>query len=206
MTIGSYIVGQFKKPHGIVGRLAGWIMVNRPSNRERNSWTVNLLAIKPDERVLEIGCGPGYGLELCAGQLTDGSIVGIDHSATMLDQARRRNRRHIDNGIASLLCGGLECLASLPYQFDKIFSANVAQFFPDKTQAFALIFNATAPGGTVASTFQPRSKNATREIALDFAADIKKNMETAGFKKIRIEELPLQPVPAVCILGVRPVA
>jgi hypothetical protein len=32
--------GQFSRPHGRLGCAAGWIMVNRPSNRQRNEWTL----------------------------------------------------------------------------------------------------------------------------------------------------------------------
>jgi len=37
------VIGQFRRPHGVLGRVAGWVMANRPSNRRRNMWTVGLL-------------------------------------------------------------------------------------------------------------------------------------------------------------------
>lgn len=52
------IVSQFHRPHGLVGRLAGFVMAHRPSNRQRNLWTVGLLEIAPSHRVLELGSGP----------------------------------------------------------------------------------------------------------------------------------------------------
>ncbi len=33
MNLRQTIVAQFKKPHGWLGRVAGWIMANRRSNR-----------------------------------------------------------------------------------------------------------------------------------------------------------------------------
>ena len=53
------IVRQFGRPTGIVGRLVGLVMATRTSNRERNRRTIELLQIQPDDRVLEIGYGPG---------------------------------------------------------------------------------------------------------------------------------------------------
>jgi len=53
------IVGQFAHPQGRAGRVAGWVMAHRPSNRQRNSWVVWLLDVQPTDRVLEIGFGPG---------------------------------------------------------------------------------------------------------------------------------------------------
>jgi hypothetical protein len=62
---------QFRRPTGLLGRLAGWIMANRPSNIERNRWTVDLLNVQPSDHVLEIGFGPGLRCERqsgCAGE------------------------------------------------------------------------------------------------------------------------------------------
>jgi hypothetical protein len=50
-----YLIKQFGRPSGFVGRLAGWSMARRPSNRQRNQWTVDLLRLTPGDRVLEIG-------------------------------------------------------------------------------------------------------------------------------------------------------
>lgn len=36
---------QFHKPTGFLGRIAGWILANRPSNIERNRWTVDQLEV-----------------------------------------------------------------------------------------------------------------------------------------------------------------
>ena len=62
------IVGQFARPHGVLGRLAGWIMANRPSSRQRSAWTIGLVAPRDGETLLEIGCGPGYALGHCLKQ------------------------------------------------------------------------------------------------------------------------------------------
>jgi len=203
MTLRGYIVRQFKKPHGALGHLAGWLMAHRPSNRERNAWTIELLNIQPGDRILEIGCGPGLALEMCAKELSGGKIVGVDHSRTMIDQAARRNAHHIDAGVVELHLGDLQDLGALGGPFDKIYSANVAQFFPDKTEAFCVLFNVTVPGGTLASTYMPRGKNPSRLDAATFAEDIKGHMKAAGFGNIRVEEHSLEPVPAVCVLGER---
>ena len=55
MSFKQNIISQFSNPHGLLGRLAGTIMAHRPSNQERNRWTVDLLEIQPDDHVLEIG-------------------------------------------------------------------------------------------------------------------------------------------------------
>ena len=49
------------------------------------------LAVRPGERVLDVGCGPGfYCAELLEEVGPDGSVVGLDGSAQMLALAERR--------------------------------------------------------------------------------------------------------------------
>ena len=201
MSLRKTIVGQFKNPHGWLGSIAGWIMANRRSNRQRNLWTVDLLQLKPDDRIIEIGCGPGLALEACLAQAAAGEVVGLDHSRTMLDQARVRNAGASSDGRLQLR---LESLDELPPgfgPFDKLYSANVVQFLPDRAAAFRKIHALLKPNGIAATTYMPRSKNPSRAEALAMADEIEGHMKVAGFVGIRIEELPLRPVPAVCIIG-----
>ena len=204
MNLRQTIVAQFKKPHGGLGRLAGWIMANRRSNRQRNYWTVDLLRLRSHDRIIEIGCGPGLALEACLARV-DGAagtqVVGLDHSRTMLDQARARNARANREGRLELRLESLDEVAPALGLFDKLYSANVVQFLPDRAAAFRKIHALLKPGGIAATTFMPRSKNASRGEALAMAEEVKGHMAAAGFVGIKIEELALQPVPAVCVIG-----
>lgn len=206
MTIPSAIVAQFRRPHGLLGRVAGSIMANRPSNRQRNLWTVDLLRIRPDDRVLEIGIGPGLALVACAEHLDTGMVTGLDHSQTMIDQAEKRNRAAIATGRVQLWRGDLSRLAALSGTFDKVFSVNVVQFYEERAEAFDILYRVCSPGGLVASTYQPRHNGASRDDALRVAREIEAVMEAAGFAAIRCEELALEPISAVCVLGMRPLS
>ena len=206
MTLRAYIVSQFKRPRGLLGHLAGVIMAKRPSNIERNRWTVGLLQMEPYHNMLEIGPGPGLSLQMCGDGLAGGRIIGLDHSKVMLEQAKKRNAESIATGKVWLHEGGLERLPDLVTEFgafDRIFSVNAAQFFPVQADAFLAIYRALVPGGLAASTFQSRSRKPTRHEALEFAEIISRYMHAAGFTGIRTEELPLKPVPAVCVIGQR---
>ncbi len=61
------IVRQFGKPSGALGVVAGLVMRLRASNRLRNARTVDLLEIRPEDRVLEVGFGPGLAVARTAG-------------------------------------------------------------------------------------------------------------------------------------------
>ena len=204
MSLGARFVAQFGKPEGRLGAFAGWVMAQRGSNRRRNQWTVELLKIAPGDRVLELGFGPGLALAAAAERATSGRVVGIDHSPVMLDQARRRLRKLGLENRVELRLGGIEALEALAGPFDKILSANVVQFVADQPALFALFLRLLAPGGQIATTYQPRHRGATAQDAHRTAAEIKALMEATGFAQVRIEVLPLKPVPAVSVIGSRP--
>jgi len=48
---------------------------------------VDALPLRPDMRVLEIGCGPGAAARAVAERFTTGHILAIDRSATAIAQA-----------------------------------------------------------------------------------------------------------------------
>jgi SAM-dependent methyltransferase len=197
------IYRQFERPRGPMGALAGFIMSHRPSNKERNRWTVELIAPEQDARVLEIGCGPGLALAAMCGRITTGRIVGLDHSPLMLRQAARRNRHAIEEGRLQLHLGGLDALAAFSGDFDVVYSINVAMFWRDRSAALRGLRSVMRPHGLLVTTYQPRHGGAKRADAFRFAEHLRGEMSKLGFLEIRIEQLALQPVPAVCVLGRR---
>ncbi len=205
MTARSRIVAQFKRPNGVLGRMAGWIMANRPSNRERNRWTVSLLEIQSQDVLLEIGFGPGLGVQLASQKASTGLVAGIDYSETMLTQALKRNRSAVEQKRVALKLGSVEDLPSFDRSFDKIFSANVVQFWPDPIENFKALRMLLKSEGTIATTFMPRNKGANKSDSLRMKKKIVSDMAGAGFVNIHVETLPMNPAPAICVLGQNPV-
>lgn len=203
MSIRSIVIGQFKQPHGFLGQIAGAIMASRPSNRERNRWTVRLLGLQSQYRVLEIGCGPGLALEACTKIVTNGLVVGFDHSDIMVAQAKKRLTKEIKNGKAKVILSSITDLTMNQSEevYDRIYSLNVIQFCPDIDAVFSDLVNCLSEDGMVATTYQPRSKDPTRENAIEMAERIQLAMEKVGFVNIIQHELPLKPVPAICVTG-----
>jgi ubiquinone/menaquinone biosynthesis C-methylase UbiE len=65
---------------------------------ERIRWAIEMLAIDPGDRLLEIGGGPGVAASLVCELLEGGSLLLIDRSATAIERTLRRSRQHIASG------------------------------------------------------------------------------------------------------------
>ena len=67
---------------------------------ERFLWAVEMMNLKPSQRILEIGCGTGQMAALIASKLKSGKIIAIDRSAAMIKKAEKNNDLVIKNGKA----------------------------------------------------------------------------------------------------------
>jgi ubiquinone/menaquinone biosynthesis C-methylase UbiE len=205
-TTRSAIVQQFGKPSGPLGVLVGLVMRVRPSNRLRNSRTVDLLDIQPRERILEVGFGPGLAVARAAELATAGKVVGIDHSELMLRQARRRNAKAISAGRVELLLGSANALPPFDGRFDKVMAVNVYMFWEDPVSVLSALRQVMNPGGVIALTLQPRRRGATADDTRAAAERMSASLQAAGFGEVRAEILEMEPVAAACVLGRPPPA
>jgi len=203
MNLKQTIVSQFGRPHGALGQLAGFIMAKRPSNIERNAWTLDLLDLKPDDRLLELGFGPGIAIQLASEIIREGLIVGVDHSETMLYQAGKRNAGVIERGLVQLYLGTVETLPAFDRPFNKICSANVVQFWSDPVSVFRKLHTLLAPGGVIATTYMPRHRGATNADTRAKELEITSQLEAVGFSSITTEEKQMSPVSVISVLGVK---
>jgi SAM-dependent methyltransferase len=196
------VFGQFLRPHGFRGRAAGWVMATRGSNRERNIWAVGLLDVQPDDRVLEIGFGPGIAIQEFARRATDGLVVGVDHSEVMVRQARKRNAAAVRAGRVDLRLGSAEALPRFDAPFDKILAVNSLLFWDNPVARLKELHDRLRPGGQIAIVYQPRGPGSTNEVAARTGQEIAEHFARVGLTSVRVETLALQPTAVVCVLGV----
>jgi SAM-dependent methyltransferase len=192
---------QFGRPTGLPGRMAGWVMAHRPSNRRRNAWAVSLLEVQHDDRVLEIGFGPGIAIRELARLAADGNVCGLDHSEVMVRQAARRNAEAVRRGRVDLRLGGVERLPAFDAPFDKILAVNALQFWDQPDEPLGELRRVLRNGGRIAIAFQPRGPRATDEAATRRGHKLATALRGAGFSQVRLETLKLKPA-VVCALGV----
>ena len=116
---------QFAKPEGTLGWFVGHVMAMK--NQERSEFVFSILELRPEDRVLEIGFGPGADLQRASRAAA--FVAGIDHSDVMVKQASRRNASAIRDGRVQVQLGSANKLPFPEAHFDKIFAINSAQFW-----------------------------------------------------------------------------
>jgi ubiquinone/menaquinone biosynthesis C-methylase UbiE len=172
------LMRMFGRPEGVLGRLGGIIMAR--ANHECAAWVVDLLEIQPNDRVLEVGFGPGIGIQLSARSASAGYVAGVDPSSAMVEQATARNAAATESGRVNLRYGSVERLPFDDSTFDKAFAINSMQVWPDAVAGLREIRRVTRAGGTVALGFTPHSGRS--KIGLT------ETLTTAGFATARLAE------------------
>ena len=120
---------------------------------ERLEAVVEQLGIRPDDRVLEIGCGHGVAATMVCERLDRGRLTAIDRSAKMIEAAARRNAAYVEAGKAEFIVASLEDADLGDRRFDVVFAARIALFHRDPERAHALVEPRLAPGGRVLSFY-----------------------------------------------------
>jgi SAM-dependent methyltransferase len=164
----------------------------------RHRWAVETLAVMPDERLLEVGCGHGVAVSLICEQLTSGTITAIDRSPAMIERAAERNREQVDSGKAVFYAAALDRADLGDERFDKVFAFNVSLFWKHPAHALAAVRKLLAPMGTLYLFHQPP---AWKEPPDRFAARLSEILRADGFAVADVVVQELDPAAAVGVVS-----
>jgi ubiquinone/menaquinone biosynthesis C-methylase UbiE len=139
---------QLRNPSGLGGGLIARLMAL--ANCQPNRIAIDALKIAPSDTILELGFGPGMAIRTLNSMVPHGRVFGIDHSATMLAQASRYNRRAVRLGRVQLQQGRFDELPWGPDTFDKILAVNVVYFFRADAAEIREARRVLRPGGMMA--------------------------------------------------------
>ncbi|MBT2400272.1 cyclopropane-fatty-acyl-phospholipid synthase family protein [Streptomyces sp. ISL-100] len=124
---------------------------------ERLTVAVGLLELRPEDRVLEIGCGRGVAAGLILERLPRGEYVGLDRSEVAVAAASERNAEAVSGGRATFVHTALadadpEALG----RFDKILAVDVNVFWTGPaTQELELVTRLLHPSGSLVLCYVP---------------------------------------------------
>jgi ubiquinone/menaquinone biosynthesis C-methylase UbiE len=203
--IGRLIDEQTRKPSGILGRLLGYVMKNMFDANAR--WTVSLLDLQPESRVLEIGFGPGVAVQYASEKASQGFVAGIDHSEIMVQAARKRNAAAIKAGRVDLKQGNVSALPYPDQSFDKDWAIHSIMFWPKPVDCLKELWRVLRPGGLLAITIVPKGRrpDLPPDMGTVYASnEIAGMLSDVGFRNVRVETSP-EPSKylADCVLGVK---
>jgi len=132
------IIGnQFKKPSGFLGKIVSNIMIN--GNLPEYRMLINNMKIQANDKLLEIGFGPGVGINLIASNNQFSEIYGIDFSELMYKRAFKRNQAFISKNKVKLFYGDFLNTEIEINNFDKIYCLNVVYFWDSLETPFRKI-------------------------------------------------------------------
>jgi ubiquinone/menaquinone biosynthesis C-methylase UbiE len=139
------IADQFRKPRGILGHYSASFM--KRSNSHYYGEAIDLLGIRDDDRILEVGCGAGLAIKLMTGQNPVCRIDGLDFSPFMVKKAERNNRDGIRQGRVRIISGDVTEYPVRNESYTKILAVNVIYFWPDLQGILGRLYGMLSPRG-----------------------------------------------------------
>ena len=203
---------QLGNPRGLPGKLIGRVILTR-GNASINRWIVQLLPIQPSDHILEVGCGPGLAIQGFAAHATQGLVAGIDASALMVQEARKRNAVAIETGSVEIQQGDASALPYTDASFDTVVATHVIYFWSDAVATLQELRRVLRLGGTVAIGFQIKEymplitqQGFAQTSAKLYSStdDVATLLEASEFTHIRVEMQRTSSGPSgFCVLGQR---
>jgi trans-aconitate 2-methyltransferase len=155
------------------------------------------LPLKGDERVLDAGCGSGRVTALLLERLPRGSVVALDVSEQMVEQARRNlgHDRRVELVRADLAAGPLPIAGTV----DAVFSNATFHWITDHDALFANLAAVMRPGarlttqcggeGNIASIVRAVSEAGEEwghTVRFAGVEETKRRLEATGFRDLQV--------------------
>ena len=180
---------QFRKPEGVIGSIISRLMA--VGNRGAYKRVMQIMNLRGDESIFEIGYGPGDGIRMILSS-TDCRYRGIDFSPLMHSRAAKRNRAYVECGRASFECGDFLDFKPGKAKYDRVFFINVIYFWKDIRKPFRKISDMLSKGGLICfymadgADLEKSGITATDVFCKHPVAAVKKELMAAGFGKVKV--------------------
>lgn len=187
--VDSLLMRMFGRPKGMLGRLGGFILSF--TKRDFIQWVIRQLDVQPNDKVLEVGFGPGVGIQFLADAVTTGTLAGVDYSKEMVEQAKARNAKAIAAGSVQIQHGSAEALPFADNTFDKALAINSMQVWSDALTGLREMRRVIKVGGKIALGFTPQSGQSSTGLT--------EMLLTAGFTEANL----LETDQGFCVLAIK---
>jgi arsenite methyltransferase len=175
--------------------------------QQRRQTVRETFGARPGERVLDVGCGPGfYCAELADEVGRSGSVVGVDASPAMLELA---GRRCAELGNVEVRAGDATALGVSDADFDGALCVQVLEYVAETRAGLAELHRALEPGGRVLvwdidwATFSMQADELTRRVRTawdehlthsSLPRTLAPSLRAVGFEDVHVQAHPLATV------------
>jgi trans-aconitate 2-methyltransferase len=122
---------------------------------------LELVAIRPNLRIVDLGCGTGELTRRLADSMPDNDVLGLDSSTQMLERAQEYTRPGLRFELGDL--------AELQGQWDLIISNAALQWSIDHGELVPYLFNCLNPGGQIAVQVPSNHNSTAHRIIIEVA-------------------------------------
>ncbi len=166
------------------------------SHESMAQWGVSHFEVKPDSKILDIGCGGGRNIERFASQISEkGRVVGIDYSDVSVEKSIGLNKDAINNGIVNVLQGSVSEMPFYEETFDIVTCFETIYFWPDFINDLKEVNRVLKKGGFIficnEAVYREGQMDKYDDLVelLDmkiYSEDVlNESLETAGFKDFK---------------------
>jgi cyclopropane fatty-acyl-phospholipid synthase-like methyltransferase len=181
----NLIAAQFKKPSGPFGIFSSNIMIK--GNKGKYEKLIEDLDLQPGDKLLEIGYGPGVGINTIAKRCISCIIHGIDFSKLMYRRASKYNKQYIDNNTMVLQYGDFLKTPVVSNEYDKIFCLNVVYFWNELHEPFKKVLSLLKPAGAfyIYMANKDALKKAPDSVFNKYSIDqVVEELKSVGFRNV----------------------
>jgi ubiquinone/menaquinone biosynthesis C-methylase UbiE len=153
------------------------------------------LVLRPDDDLLEVGCGSAGLLAEHASQVRH--VAGLDASEIQVEMARKRLAERIAAGTAEIVLGDAMALPWTDGRFSVVGSLNCLKFVPDPPKALREMHRVLRPGGRLVLTIDKQADKWGRSGEVDAFGqwqwsvdDARRMLEEAGFADVSVADMP----------------
>lgn len=186
-----------RKPEGELGdRLLE--RMNK-SHESMAQWVCSHLTIKPNDFILDIGCGGGVNVKRFASEISnEGKVVGFDYSDVSVLKTSKLNEDFIKEGKVEVIEGSVSNMPFDDDYFDIITGFETIYFWPDFVNDLKEVNRVLKKGGVVCFGNEVRHEDGEMDkydelvdlLDMKIYTDefLEKSLKSAGFKSIELNK------------------